>query len=268
MLRRRRRRPFQSRLDGKSRWAASHTARLPTRLLLAWRSSQTASPSRRHLMASPALIRLHRDQWPLPLLRPSPVSLDDAAADLFLPRERFTEILALLERRQNLILEGAPGVGKTFIARRLAAALLGPSDPSRSEMVQFHQSYSYEDFVQGWRPAAGGGFVLRNGVFYEFCQTARRDPEHPYVFIIDEINRGNVSRIFGELMMLLERDKAWRHLRGPAHLHPRAHRPLRRARESVSDRHDEYRRPFHRHGRLRTPASFRLCPSPPSLWVT
>ena len=136
-----------------------------------------------------------------------PVSIDDAAADLFLARETFTEMLALLRRRRNMIIEGAPGVGKTFIARRLASALLGTNDPLRTEIVQFHQSYSYEDFVQGWRPAAGGGFVLRNGVFYEFCQTARRDPERPHVFVIDEINRGNVSKIFGELLMLLERDK-------------------------------------------------------------
>ena len=144
----------------------------------------------------------------VPSTQPSvPVTIDDAVADLFMTREQFTDMLALLRRRQNLILEGAPGVGKTFVARRLASALLGANDPARMEIVQFHQSYAYEDFVQGWRPAAGGGFVLRNGVFYEFCQTARRDPDCPYVFVIDEINRGNVSKIFGELLMLLERDK-------------------------------------------------------------
>jgi MoxR-like ATPase len=138
---------------------------------------------------------------------PEPYPLDIAAADLFMSRETFAQTLALFQRRQNLILEGSPGVGKTFIAQRLAYAFLGVKDTSRAEMIQFHQSYSYEDFVQGWRPAAGGGFVLRNGVFYEFCRTAREDPDRPYVFIIDEINRGNVSKIFGELLMLLERDK-------------------------------------------------------------
>jgi 5-methylcytosine-specific restriction endonuclease McrBC GTP-binding regulatory subunit McrB len=124
-----------------------------------------------------------------------------------MPRDDFSQTLALLAHKQNLILEGAPGVGKTFIAHRLAYALLGAKDPSRVEMVQFHQSYSYEDFIQGWRPAAGGGFALRNGVFYDFARLAAADPDRPYVFIIDEINRGNVSKIFGELLMLLERDK-------------------------------------------------------------
>src|SRR5690606_37886291 len=92
---------------------------------------------------------------------PEPFTLDDAVADLFIAREEFERTLALLRHKQNLILEGAPGVGKTFVAQRLAYTLLGERDPERMEMVQFHQSYSYEDFVQGWRPAAGGGFVLR-----------------------------------------------------------------------------------------------------------
>ena len=69
-------------------------------------------------------------------------------------------------------------------------------------MVQFHQSYAYEDFVQGWRPKTEGGFRLRNGVFVEFCNRARIDFGRAYVFIIDEINRGNLSKILGELMML------------------------------------------------------------------
>ncbi len=138
---------------------------------------------------------------------PEPFTIEDAVSELFLEREAFERTLSLLRHKHNLILEGAPGVGKTFVAQRLAHALLGERDASRVEMVQFHQSYSYEDFVQGWRPAAGGGFVLRNGVFYEFARTAARDPDRPHVFMIDEINRGNVSKIFGELLMLLERDK-------------------------------------------------------------
>src|SRR5690606_1428410 len=138
-------------------------------------------------------------------------TLDDALDGLFLSRDQFTYILDQLGRKRNVILEGPPGVGKTFIAKRVAWALLGEKDPSRVEMVQFHQSYAYEDFVQGWRPAEAGGFDLRNGIFYEFCERAAGDdPERPYVFIIDEINRGNLSKVFGELLMLIEGDK-----RGP-----------------------------------------------------
>ena len=74
-------------------------------------------------------------------------------------------------------------------------------------MVQFHQSYAYEDFVQGFRPTDDGGFTLMDGVFHRFCERARANPETPHVFIIDEINRGNLSRIFGELLMLIEHDK-------------------------------------------------------------
>lgn len=130
-----------------------------------------------------------------------------AMEDLFLSPDRFTEILDALGRKKNVILEGPPGVGKTFIAKRLAWLLLGKRDDERVSMVQFHQSYAYEDFIQGWRPTETGGFELRNGPFHEFCLLAQEEIGKPYVFIIDEINRANLSKVFGELMMLIESDK-------------------------------------------------------------
>ncbi|MFC2662117.1 MAG: AAA family ATPase [Eubacterium sp.] len=104
----------------------------------------------------------------------------------------------------NIILQGAPGVGKTYAARRLAYSLMGEKNDDRIAFVQFHQNYSYEDLMMGYRPC-GDGFVLRHGVFYEFCKKAEKDPGRDYFFIIDEINRGNLSKIFGELLMLIER---------------------------------------------------------------
>ena len=139
-------------------------------------------------------------------------TLADALEELFLEETQFRRMLDSIALRKNLILQGAPGVGKTFVARRLAWCLIGRKDTEAIEMVQFHQSYAYEDFVQGWRPTEAGGFTLRKGVFYEFCKRADKRPDVPYVFIIDEINRGNLSRIFGELLMLIEADK-----RGPEH---------------------------------------------------
>lgn len=147
----------------------------------------------------------------------APEPYDDVAAlrDLFLDERQFHRILDALTRDKNLILQGPPGVGKTYAARRIAWRLIGSRDQSRMEMVQFHQSYAYEDFVQGWRPTETGGFTLRNGAFFEFCARARKQPGAPFVFLIDEINRGNLSRIFGELLMLVEADK-----RGPEHAVP------------------------------------------------
>ncbi len=134
-------------------------------------------------------------------------TIKDAHHDLFLPPTHFNRLLTSLTTRKNLILQGPPGTGKTFIARRLAWCLIGHEDNNPIEMVQFHQSYAYEDFVQGYRPTDDGGFTLKSGVFHRFCERARANPDTPHVFIIDEINRGNLSRIFGELLMLIEADK-------------------------------------------------------------
>jgi len=130
-----------------------------------------------------------------------------ALASIFLKDEDFNQCIELLQHKKNIILQGPPGVGKTFIAHHLACALMGEKSESRIKTIQFHQSYAYEDFIQGFRPDKNGTFYLKNGVFYDFCQEAKREPEKSYVFIIDEINRGNLSKIFGELMMLVESDK-------------------------------------------------------------
>ena len=134
-------------------------------------------------------------------------TIDQAHDDLFMPRERLERLVASLRDGKNLILQGPPGTGKTFIARRIAWCVIGYEDDEPIEMVQFHQSYAYEDFVQGFRPTEEGGFRLKDGVFHRFCERARKKPDKPHVFIIDEINRGNLSRIFGELLMLIEADK-------------------------------------------------------------
>jgi 5-methylcytosine-specific restriction protein B len=154
-------------------------------------------------LAAPASTEPER----VPLSIPEPYTLDRALEGLFMGKERFKSVLDLLSRKKNVILSGPPGVGKTYVCKRLAYALMKEEAPTRIGNVQFHQTYAYEDFVQGYRPAAGGGFESRNGLFYQFCERARDDQERLYVFIIDEINRGNLSKILGELMMLIESDK-------------------------------------------------------------
>ena len=139
-------------------------------------------------------------------------SIEDARQDLFLSANEIDRLIDLLKRKKNLVLQGPPGTGKTYVAQRLAWLLVGQRSTDRIETVQFHQSYGYEDFVRGYRPNETGGFDLQDGPFLRFCARAREAPDRPFVLIIDEINRGNLSRIFGELLMLIEADKrdpAW-----------------------------------------------------------
>lgn len=131
---------------------------------------------------------------------------EDFLKQVYMGEDIYDTLTELLETKYNVILQGAPGVGKTFAAKRLAYSMMGEKDTSRVVMIQFHQSYSYEDFIQGYRPSKDG-FELESGEFYRFCKEAEEDNERPYFFIIDEINRGNLSKIFGELMMLIEKDK-------------------------------------------------------------
>jgi len=156
-----------------------------------------------------AIIRTLIDESNLPT-KPTARSftVKDALKSVFVGESEFQIMLNSLKEKKNVILQGPPGVGKTFVAKRLAYALIGEEDSSRVEWIQFHQSYSYEDFIQGFRPTDNGHFELKNGIFYQFCRRAQRDlSQRPWVFVIDEINRGNMSKIFGELMMLLEPDK-------------------------------------------------------------
>jgi MoxR-like ATPase len=136
-------------------------------------------------------------------------TIADATKNLFMSEENFKEYLGLLGSKKNIVLQGPPGVGKTFVAKRLAYSLLGSKDDTKVEMIQFHQSYAYEDFIQGYRPNpdSDGGFTLTTGIFYNICKRAENNPQSNYVLVIDEINRGNLSKIFGELLMLIEADK-------------------------------------------------------------
>lgn len=136
----------------------------------------------------------------------APYSDGDFLQDVYLDEEGLSILKALLLRKKNLILQGAPGTGKTYAAKRLAYVMMGSRDDSRIELVQFHQSTTYEDFVIGYRPTPDGGFEIREGIFTRFCKRAAADPDRQYFFIIDEINRANISKVLGELLMLIEAD--------------------------------------------------------------
>ena len=135
-----------------------------------------------------------------------PYAPEDFLNDVYMDEHSYETLVSLIRTKKNVILQGAPGVGKTYAAKRLAYSMMGEKDADRVMMVQFHQSYSYEDFIMGFRPSEKG-FELKHGAFYTFCKKAEEDSDNEYFFIIDEINRGNLSKIFGELFMLIESDK-------------------------------------------------------------
>lgn len=148
-----------------------------------------------------------RDENPLnpPKEKIPSYTKQDFLSEVYMTEETYDKLVGVLSNKMNIILQGAPGVGKTFAAKRLAYSMMGAKDDDRIEFVQFHQNYSYEDFMMGYKPS-GSGFELRYGVFYRFCQKAANEPDKKFFFIIDEINRGNLSKIFGELLMLIEKD--------------------------------------------------------------
>lgn len=137
-----------------------------------------------------------------------PYSVEDILKDgCFLERAEIDRLLDRLRTKKNLILQGPPGTGKTWLAKRLAFALMGQKDDSKVRAVQFHPNLSYEDFVRGWRPTGEGKLSLADGVFMEAIKAASKDPASKFVVVIEEINRGNPAQIFGELLTLLEAGK-------------------------------------------------------------
>ena len=149
----------------------------------------------------------------IPAPRRSSYSVEDIRKDgCFLRKSEIALLLERLRMKKNLVLQGPPGTGKTWLAKRLAFALMGQRNSENLSAVQFHESYAYEDFVGGFRPSVRKGqlvFEAKDGAFLRLCEEAKANPETdiPYVMLIDEINRGNLSRVFGELLMLIEPDK-------------------------------------------------------------
>ena len=164
-----------------------------------------------------ALLLLISESGPGPVVTPprppsptAPARLrdvpDQASAELHVTREWLQGLVDLLNDRKQVVLYGPPGTGKTYLAQQLVRRL---TDRDAVRLVQFHPSYAYEDFFEGFRPiqtAEGGsvGFELRPGPLREIASEARADPGTAYVLIIDEINRANLAKVFGELYFLLE----------------------------------------------------------------
>ena len=135
-------------------------------------------------------------------------TIQDIISDgCFLEESRLSAILDRLRVKKNLILQGPPGTGKTWLAKRLAFALIGSRSDRKVRPFQFHPNLSYEEFVRGWRPSANGKLDLVDGHFLKAINDSKDDPSNSYVVVIEEINRGNPAQIFGEMLTLLEADK-------------------------------------------------------------
>ena len=128
--------------------------------------------------------------------------------DTFFSEEFFNNIIATLKVKKNIILQGPPGTGKTFISKKIANKIAGKKENIFS--IQFHQSYSYEEFVIGYKPNSEGNFAIQKGSLIQICERAQQNESENFVMFIDEINRANISKVFGELLSLIENDK-----RGP-----------------------------------------------------
>ncbi|WP_235617439.1 McrB family protein [Streptomyces thermolilacinus] len=114
--------------------------------------------------------------------------------------------MGLLRRYSGVILSGPPGTSKSYLAAATGKAMT-QGNPDRLAFAQFHASYQYEDFMEGYRPLEGGGFTRSEGVFLKLCTKANGDPKNDYVMVIDEISRGDAGRVFGEALTYVERSK-------------------------------------------------------------
>lgn len=150
---------------------------------------------------------MYEDDNPIAAEQYDEYKVKDLLNEVYIKDTEYEEIADLLNEKNNIILQGAPGVGKTYFAERLVYSLMEEKNTDRVKFIQFHQNYSYEDFIEGIRINSEGKFGLEKGIFYNFCQKAKKNPGIEYYLIIDEINRGNLSKIFGELLMLIEKDK-------------------------------------------------------------
>lgn len=185
----------------------------PELSLASWRYKDTDAPPTSTNDVSPTADDLDADsdqvQEAVQITPPlEAYSIADVMKDgCFLERSEIERLLDRLRAKKNLILQGPPGTGKTWLAKRLAFALIGEKDDGKVRAVQFHPNLSYEDFVRGWRPTGDGKLALADGVFMEAIRAASKNPASKYVVVIEEINRGNPAQIFGELLTLLEAGK-------------------------------------------------------------